>query len=43
MENGIIGLKSSALRCLNEKTEEEMTLDMMFHLKKGDTELSIAP
>jgi hypothetical protein len=33
----------SALRCINKKTEEEMTLEMMFHLKKGDTELSVAP
>jgi len=33
----------SALRFWNKETEEEMTLDMMFHLKKGDVELSIAP
>jgi hypothetical protein len=32
-----------ALQFRNSETEEEMTLDMMFHLKKGDTELSVAP
>jgi uncharacterized protein (DUF302 family) len=33
----------SALQFRNEKNGEEMILDMMFHLKKGDTELSVAP
>jgi hypothetical protein len=31
------------LRLRNSETEEEMTLDMMFHLKEGDTELSVEP
>jgi len=34
---------NSALRFFNKKTGEEMILDIMFHLKKGDTELSVSP
>ena len=33
----------SVLQLYNKETEEEMTLDIMFHLKEGDTELSVAP
>jgi len=31
----------SAIRFFNKETEEEMTLDMLFHLKEGSDELSI--
>jgi len=32
---------SSALLLYNEKTEEELTLDLKFHLKQGSNELTI--
>lgn len=32
-----------ALRFLNKKTQEEIFFEIMFHLKKGDTELTVSP
>jgi hypothetical protein len=33
----------SALRFLNKETDDEIYLDIMLHLKKGDTELTVSP
>ena len=34
---------NSALKFLNRETEEEMSVEIFFHLKKGDTELTVSP
>ena len=37
-ENG-----NSALRFLDKETDDEIYIDVIFHLKKGDTELTVSP